>query len=83
MEMNSWLPSKKDLRVLIIGGKRQNMAAWLKNAVILPTSVQGDSEGSCDGFGFCASSGLLRSHRQGEILYGKDLFGEQPMNGEE
>lgn len=81
MEMNSGLSFKKDLRVLIIGGKRQSMAACLKNAVMLPTSVQDDSEGCCDGFGFCVSSGPLRSSHQNETLHGKGLFGEKPMKG--
>lgn len=49
--MNSWLSSKKDLRVLITGRKRQSMAVWLRNAVMLPTLVQDNSEGCCDGFG--------------------------------
>ena len=38
MEMGSLFSSEKELMVLIIGGKRQSMAAWLKNAVMLPTS---------------------------------------------
>lgn len=40
MEMGSPFSSDKDLMVLIIGGKRQSMAAWLKNTLMLPTSGQ-------------------------------------------
>lgn len=40
MEMGPLFSSRKDPMVLIIGGKRQSMAAWLKNAVMLPTSGQ-------------------------------------------